>query len=109
MRGIISKFQLCKSGQIDKKYFPPWGCPTKLGPSESSVPFNWAESGGIGLAEIELLKGGSEDIGESGLFFGGEMTEDEVDIAELTANFGIVRAEAEAGEILCAEVGGNGF
>lgn len=37
------------------------------------------------------------------------MTEDKVDIAELTANFGIVRAEAEAGEIICAEVGGDGF
>lgn len=37
------------------------------------------------------------------------MAEDEVDIAEFGADCGVVRAEAEAGEVFGAEVGGDGF
>lgn len=37
------------------------------------------------------------------------MTEDEVDIAEFSADCGIIGTEAEARKILGAKMGGNGF
>ena len=51
----------------------------------------------------------SEKAGESGFFVRSELAEDEVDVAELLADFGIVGAEAEAGEIGGFELAGDGF
>lgn len=62
-----------------------------------------------GLIEVEFREGGLKNIGEGGLFGGSKMTEDEINIAELLADGGIIRAETETGEILGAEVGGDGF
>ena len=61
------------------------------------------------LTEVEFREGGMENVGEGGLFGGSKMTEDEIDIAELLADGGVVRAETETGEILGAEAGGDGF
>ncbi len=61
------------------------------------------------LFEIKFFEGGFKDASEGGLFVGGEVAEDEIDIAEPRADFGIVSTEAKTREILCAEMGGDGF
>lgn len=43
---------------------------------------------------VDGLADGLEEVRESGFFFGGEMTEHEIDVAELGADRGIVSAEA---------------
>lgn len=50
-----------------------------------------------------------EDGGEGGLFVGGKMTEDKIDVTEFGADFGIVSAKAEARKFGGAEVTRDGF
>lgn len=93
----------CKSGQTDKISLQV-GQPHKKRRPELHPVFS-----ALKLFEIEFCEGGIEDISEGGLLVGGEVAEDEIDIAEFRTNFGIVGAEAEAREILCAEMSGDGF
>lgn len=62
------------------------------------------------LGEIVDFGGGFlEDSGEGGLFVGGKMTEDKIDVAEFGADFGAVSAEAEARKFGGAEMARDGF
>ena len=51
----------------------------------------------------------SEKVGEGGFFVRCKLAEDEVDVAELLADFGVVGAEAETGEIGGFELARDGF
>lgn len=53
---------------------------------------------------MDFLEGAFKDFPESVFFSVRKMTEDEINIAEFLANFGIVCAEAEAGKIFGAKV-----
>lgn len=69
----------------------------------------WDELWGLGGVFVDGAADFAEEVGEEGFFLGSEAGEDEVDVAELCAELGVVSAEAEAGEIVGAEVVRNGF
>lgn len=61
------------------------------------------------MAGIDTGGDFGEEAGEGGFLVGGELTEDEVDVAEFLADFGIVSAEAKARKIGRFKVFRDGF
>lgn len=62
-----------------------------------------------GLELIDFFSDLSEESRKGGFFLGSETAEDEVDVAELLAEFIVPCAKAETGEIGGVEVFGDGF
>lgn len=60
-------------------------------------------------AGVEVAGDTGEEVGEGGLFFGGEAAEDEVDVAKGAAEVVVAGAEAKAREIGGVERFGDGF